>query len=884
MPRVGAADARVYSVFPMRDTFMQLLGGGDPRFRHYFAAKHAYEEYLRETATPFDQLTAEQIARAAHDERLAAAEVSYVEAIRLSQQKHALRDMGVGLQQLGFLFHLQGRFGEADACFRRALEIFQNAPQLTESIQSAESDCHYHLGILQLRLDNVAEAARMLERSAAIDREMGNYNGVALTEAALEKCFDSVLRESMPKWDKTKWDEQGHNVLDLDTLAHTPPPDGDAANARDGDATDAAARPTESTPFSSLQDVIWLLSCSVAANDLLMAELEQLGDQLGRELSVVRVAFADPAARSPDFNQLTATERLSAAILILEGASLADGEFRRWAKWCIRNVADKDDFRLFVFCHGTTMEEVSRLAGTHRDLFDDLQDTVQMTEALTAAQLRQQLASYLRSVARIRTAAIWAALPVRIGDLAGRVARLLEIGCAAALALVVVAGVLGGESSSLRRLQWLPLPAVAVISAAALFPLSATVLFFLFNGPAALKATFMSDAGVRWRLFLGLALAPAAIGLPLRMGAPPAWILLGLCSGVALETLRRAGWQARRTRTSLQVCKDAASDERPARWIRFLRRSPVNMTSCPLLPASRLNVFISYAHASPDEWSRRTAVDLGAQLKRAGVDCFIAHEAIEGGSSWRRQLNQSVVRANVHIALLDDTTVQREWVAAEMIAALHGNDLTGLPEILLLAQPSVLRKGDDELLPVFRVVLHQARSEHRRWQPRLVPVNEQTIQTVVSSLTPNRYRTASVFPLPVALLLRAAALPALAAGTLGALLGFAAAPFALLETWGKFSSSAVLASHGLLNPAYLLAGFCLGFVLRLGVGSFVELRRPNAASVGKTQLLGAAGLALVLGTWGRTVPGLVIGWALVLGLAGWALGASAIEGANRGTA
>lgn len=859
----------------MRDRLIELIAGrSDPRFGLFFTAKRAYENFIRETRTPFDELTAEQFARAASDPSLASAEGLYRRAVGLSRVACAPHDVCVGIYQLGLLFHLTGRFAEAHRCFEHVLRLLEDFPQLDAPKQSCFSDCNYQLGILELRRGRADRAAALIEWSLETDRERGDPRGVRLNESALDKCRDPAARARVHPWRETT--DGGAGGLDelLEEAATDAAPAADspptpAAGAHADDAAEAR-RSAPAVSRSNLQDVVWLLSNSVEANDVVMAELEQIGGEVGRRIGVSRVAFAEGVPE--EFGQIARDESLSAAVLVVERDSFAVEAFRSWAAQCIQNVADKDDFRMFVYFHGVTREEARRLAAPHLDLFDDLEDTVQVSDELTLAGLRAQVAAYLRGVGQVRSAAAWQGWQTGLAVVFGRAAVVVEVGCGLLLAVASVAALALGPESAARQLQRLPAPAVALLAGAVFFPATVAPLFYLFNGATRLDARIERDAGLRRRLMLGFILGPASVALPRYAEAPTRWILLGLFAGAALEAIRRTGLQAQRDRISLQGCKQAASRAAPHALRHFLRQPSAGVMTCPLFPSLRPRVFISYSRASA--WSREHANGLHERLTRAGVECFLDRFGISEGSSWRRQLKRSLAGAHVVVAVLDENILRRRgWVPAEVLAALIGRRLTGLPELVILAEPRALSGDPRAMLPVFRLLLGDG-GEGPDERPRVIPVGESTLRTVAAQLTPGRHRTKSVFPPLLLRLLLVLTFPAVMLGTLGPFLGLAAGLFAVLERWEKFYASAPLAARGLLVPAYLLGGYLLGFVARLAVASRFEAGRPDQAGVAGAHSLGALGFAVLLGVWAARVPWLAVGWALALVYAGWALSKS----------
>jgi len=193
--------------------------------------------------------------------------------------------------------------------------------------------------------------------------------------------------------------------------------------------------------------VIWLLSHSVEANDVYMAELErQLAGGVARRLSVQRAAFGNADASQATLPQIASDKRLCAAILVLEKEALVNPEYLRWAKLCVDRVAAADDFRLFVGAPvaGNEFGEYEQSAGHEgRQLIDELAQTVQFavageesassvssTPRMTVApvlvpgpgEVCEACRSYLQDVDAIRAGAFWRALRLFLAAIVGGLA------------------------------------------------------------------------------------------------------------------------------------------------------------------------------------------------------------------------------------------------------------------------------------------------------------------------------------------------------------------------------------------------------------------------------------------------------------------------------
>lgn len=912
--------------------FEWLASRSSLRFKLYREARLNYEAFIYEMGVPFDLLAAEHHKKAATDERLIAAEPSYRQAIELSREVNAIEDVATGLYQLGMLLHLQGRFAEATECFSASLRILEDLAQLDRSKQAVISGCHYHLGVIALRRAHLTEAKRRLRRSLDIDSVIGDLQGIALCKSALNQCgavSDDHKLTGEEYLDANDISRSTDNAArnDLSRGAEEARLTVSAAEAkgkhaygadtpREEDSTSAVPGPPKKTangqnpvsqPYGYRHDVIWLLSHSVAANDIVMSQLEKLSRELTRKVFVSRVAFGGANADQATPAALEYDARLCAAILVIEREGLKNENFLYWANWCIKNVAAKEDFRLFLCLDDMTTEEIQARAELPHEspgnrLLADLVDTVQIPQPPTAEQLRYLLRSYLWDFDSIRAIALWRRLYLWIRVFIGRVACYTQVGCSLMLGAAVTAAffssskfitsltslfpmsilekvivvVFAGSDFVAARVTAVNPAIVAVIAGIVLFTLLTIPLFFLFQGVIAANSLLKKDKRLVWLLVLFALLGPATVGLPQRVGAGNAWIMLGIVAGILIDIARRSGHQSQRSGVSLEKAMIAAEVHGlSARITELAEGRPVDPLTCPLFPANAPKVFISYTRSS--DWSRKHALALHKELHRIGCESFLDRESIGEGSSWRRELNRRIADANVFISVLDEKAVARKWVAAEMITALVGKRFTGLPDVIVLVKPGLTQSKSNGWLSIFQAVINRPDASPQDGQPRLITLKDSTLQTVVSGLSSYRYKTPSVFPPLLSSLLSVLTIPAAAVGTFGPMFGIPAAIFALLQNWAKVDSSAFLSSWGLLVPAYILCGFWLGFVARLTAASRFEVQRGNPMVLTKVNAFAVIGFASILAVWSSQVPALVIGWAMALCCIGWLLGSSFID-------
>jgi tetratricopeptide (TPR) repeat protein len=160
-------------------------GRSIPRFQHFKEAKAIYERFCKYENINFSKRTDELRNVAMNDSSLQKAEHHYIEAIRLSRQDGVLSDAAIGQFQLGMLFHLQGRYGDAVRELNSSLGFLESLPQPDKGIRQALSGCHYHLGIIEMINGSRENALKNLQASRSLDEIIGDFRSVALVDEVL---------------------------------------------------------------------------------------------------------------------------------------------------------------------------------------------------------------------------------------------------------------------------------------------------------------------------------------------------------------------------------------------------------------------------------------------------------------------------------------------------------------------------------------------------------------------------------------------------------------------------------------------------------------------------------------------------------------------------
>ncbi len=817
-----------------------------PRFRAFVEAKDAYEAYLQEVRFRFDQMSEEQYRRGRENPRLDVARRGFAAAIEMSERAGALSDEAVAKYQLGLVCHARGELDRSAELMRAALEVLDALPCRDRAADT--TGCHYHLGIIALKQGRLPEAVRALRRSRQLDEASADLSGMSMCDRALAKCAEEgadIEADSPSVADAGDWELPENETEVAPAGERGTEPEGKPGRIR----------------FDQ-RELIWLASFSVEANDTLMAHLGSLGDEFGRPVAVSRVAFAtaDPEQRS--LRQPEPDQHLCAAILVLEKAGLHDRTFQELAMACTQRVLAVPDFRLLVYLSDLTIDEFRDLAD-QEPFIATLFDTTQVVDLPSLAQLRRTLVPYVRRVEHIRAAAHWRALRLRLSGACGRLAT--------AILLAAVSLSLLGFPAWLMTVKpdWLgphgPELASLVMGLLA-FPLQAPLIFLLLRG---MRATAMAPRDnvtlMRW-VVAGAVIMLGANHFQHALGGPHSWIFLGLAIGVLLDAIRRAGYQARRQTIDVEaLIRDAADPAMQDPETTVLRGDPLNPFSCPLLPALSARVFISYTRGSAK--GSKLAKALYRGLEEAEASPFLDRANIPAGASWRRSLNEHIGECDAFICILDEKSVQSQWVAAELLAAIEAHRLTGTPHIVILTDPTV-GAPTQAMLPVFRGVVSAATEPPVQGRPQIIQLNRQTQSSLVWGFGPGRFiPTAVLTRMPTLFIMYALGLLGWIGGLgiiAGPILGF----LTMLDRYARFPFAVELANWGWLAPMTLLSAFWLGFMARATIAWGYE--RTDEREMGMTiPTIATAGLAFTLVLLAPNTSLLVAGWSVALVVAGW---------------
>ena len=830
----------------------------DTRVQTFLNAKLCYEKFLTERGIPFGQTGELDYQHAVNDERIQAARKGFAEAAEMSRNQGVLVDEAIAWYQLGMVCHACGDLDESKTHMQVALAILQSLT--IEERPAVRSGCHYHLGVIAWKQKNDNEAVRHLLESRRIDESLMNFSGMQVCDALLAQCDQQKFAGELAT-EPAEADEQCSGKTDSgDGQSSGAPLEYEADDYDDFEEDEILAKPTR-VRYNQRQ-LIWLASYSVKANDRLMTHLEMIGDDFGRPVAISRVAFGATNEEQASLSMPEKGQHLCAAILVLDKQSIYDRGFQQLTALCVEQVLDRADFRLLVYLDGLSIDDLRDLQKSD-PFIKNLFDTTQIAQLPSLKQLRNTLVPFVRRVERIQAMEWWRHVRLSAASAFGKIATTMLVGAA-------VFSLLGFPAwlANLRLDEYMVYgrELSALLLGLLAFPVQAPFLFIILRG---LRKT--SVAPQENKLFLPWAVAGGIIlvgssHLQYSHDGPTSWVILGVVAGVILDTLRRGGYQARREMIDVSAYSRAAAESNSSEQKRVnLQESPFNPFTCQILPSLSNRIFISYSRSSAK--GSRIARELFTRLKEARTAPFLDRASIPAGTSWRRTLNRQIGECDVFICLLDGTSIQRDWVAAEMTAAIEGAKTTSAPHIIVLADPEIQRLPS-ETKSVFQAIMTAEKQLGVAIQPRIVYMNDKTVESVAWDLQPGLFVSTAVFPRFAAKLVM---LPLALLGFLGGLgmiMGFLLGFFAALEKSMSFPFSTWIVSHGLEVPVVLFSGLWLGWTLRTAVTWKFEEKffRDEGLISG---IIASTGLVFVLILLLPETSLYIALWSAVLIISGW---------------
>ncbi len=648
-------------------------------------------------------------------------------------------------------------------------------------------------------------------------------------------------------------------------------------------------------------NLIWLISYTEDANDVYMCELERcLSEYPNASVTIERVAFGSQSDAEPMLRANVGPDmRLAAAILVLERAGLGDAAYLRWATKCVEQVAQSDDFRLYVGSDkdGTTIDDYEVSVGDDgRKLLEDLVQTVQFTprgdsnpsESPTAASEPHALfvvpgphevcdacVSYLQEIDEIRVTNFWRRLQSQLASVFGSAAFCVQVGALLAIVLYVLTREVFRADIFQNSLLQQP-ETVGLLVGVILFPINTLPAYFVLRGPRDMTAIAARRPDLM-RLFY--VLAAVSLGLSVVIGraeATAVWVLLGIATGGVLDHSRRVAVHGRRSKVSLSECfSDVGFPDRPRSLLDRGTRLVQHPLFMPLFPAIRPRVFISYARRT--DWSERTANELYGLLEKQNTIAFHDRKGIAAGSNWNAELNRAIREADLFLVLLEPETVRRRWVATELLAALDARSRAGTPRIVVLTpadmNPQSVQDGFNAFVEV--ITPHSGLDDGRH--PRVLETSDVALKSIASDLRPAHYETGAVIPNGWSLVLRGVTLRVVQLGGLSGFIGMPAIILFGLELGDITNVGSSLAGTWGMIAVCLIGGYFAGFCFRLTMSTFFEMRHRQRKEAGIVHAVVGAGIAALVVQWWEYTSPLIVGWTVVVGSVGWYLAVLFLE-------
>ncbi|HEY2294014.1 MAG TPA: toll/interleukin-1 receptor domain-containing protein [Thermoanaerobaculia bacterium] len=617
----------------------------------------------------------------------------------------------------------------------------------------------------------------------------------------------------------------------------------------------------EESSFGQVPDIFTIITYSRQSRDFILPLMERLSQPFRGRL-LLDWLVCDVGGVIPR-EQFSIAPEVCAVVLVLEPAGLISPVYQTWIRNCIEMVGLRDDLHLFICLYGMQEESFWEETFDEYPILRELLDTIHVNDQLRPEQLKERLASYLRQVQDIRILATWRDWMASITVNLGRLAALFQLASGLMLSMTAVPAM----TQAFPGFQVYGDQVSAMLGGITSVPL---VAFLIVLGR---RARWKSDHRIwLWGtplLLIGLLTVWRLVSIDM----PWAWLMLGITSGTLLDSLRRAGYQARRTQLSLNITdvSQKASELNLSVKMAVTGVPPPPLTY-PLLPRRVARVFLSYARNSA--WGKETAIRLRSELKRNRLHPFMDESDMQEGLSWRRRLGREIAEAAVMICLADRTSVRRLWVAAEVETALRGRRLTGSPEVFILLDPQMRFDPELPCLPVFEAILAGDDSYWWARQPRVIPFGNETLSVLVNELGGYRTNTASVLPPVLGKLFAGIALPVDFLSSLGTFAGYGAALLWMEEKWTDLRLTGTLVAYGWLTPCLILGAFWFGSVARFALASQYEVRRDRPGSHFAVHFIAALGLTGIAALWLPHVSGLVVGWTLIAVCFGWLRGSA----------
>jgi hypothetical protein len=627
--------------------------------------------------------------------------------------------------------------------------------------------------------------------------------------------------------------------------------------------------------FDNRSHVVWLRSYSKEANEVIYRRVRPLTASHGR-VKFVRTALAESLPQQPPATEIAKDPDLCAVVLVLERAGLDDDRYIEPIEWCVNQVSDRAEFRLFLAPYDLRLNEPQDLMELRR-LGPTIKGIVEVVQFMQGEDIYDNLVPFLDRVDDFRDKARKERIWERLLRISTRGASIVQFAVALAVMAAAVDWNTGNPISASE-------PSMAFLLGLIIFPL---LLYntALFVKPSMLHITQPHSARIEVLpalLFVTVVLLMAStVALLPIIPEQPLWLAAGTVGGFLLDVLRRSRFESRLYSRLLHGESVTAAGEALPPPIRDAigGRLPF-VLHARVLPDVNARVFISYARKHRNEpmtWSHRWAGRLYDAFREAGIDCFLDRCSIQPGTDWLDVLRHAIRRANVVIALLDVDTLDRQWVAAELETALRDCGLTGAPDVYLLSpsDTAVAETWNENTTPeVFQAVLRTPLTGESVHMMTLWENDDVTLKMLISRLRGNRFRVkTAIVPGALEPIVRTVValpvMPLLLLGSWGTLVGWPAVALAILQTAGLVDTASFLDSRLVLPVISLLSAFWGGFVARLAVASAFEVRMPMKGPVAVAHLLMALAFLLLVIQWVVSLVTLLWAWSVVVVGVGW---------------
>jgi hypothetical protein len=577
---------------------------------------------------------------------------------------------------------------------------------------------------------------------------------------------------------------------------------------------------------------------SESANQKYQDILKALGKDITKPLIVVSHIITDETA-SVAPPPLMENENLAAVILDFDEEGLKNNNFIYWMNWCIDNVGENDNFRLFVCTETFTETQLQELKSIN-PLTRKLTENVQVIFQPFSGSLRKEIRAYINQLHHSDSQTfVWENFIVSLGRMAGfvQISICLLAGAAACFQLFSK-----NLASSYNDIFF-------IFFGTALLTYLFILFLITFTKHRHLYQLFQESAPIRFWIILGAVLGPVTIARVFHDMDRLNWLILGGGIGLLVEIVRRAGIQFQKYGLNFETVKETGVSNEARIIVESTTSRVVNPYEIPLLAGLHPKIFISYTPHS--NWSCTQAKELFAKFSTHSVPVFMAEVVIPRGTNWRAKLKNALIEANVFIAVLDNETIKhiRKWVAAEMMMALIRKRLTGLPNILILAHPDL--SISDETAAVFKSIMRCKRNGTANgWY-----VFFQSLPQLLNELDYDGYmlfRTPSLFPPVFTRIVEIWVLPLILTSYLAMTAGFAGLFLAFLQYMGKMQLPALIPSLFIPGVFYALS-YWAGFIMRL---FFKSLKKGT--------LIALSGIILCIYLLLPSTNYLMLSWAIAL--------------------